>query len=470
MRTPQMTALCVLVLFAMVIFAVPALGQDAPAVQEPAPAEQPAAVEPAAAVDPEPPAVTAEPAAQAFEMPTIAPDTQIFKRTPVIDGAVEDGEWDAFYSFITPAWEATTYADWDSKKLYFAAVSAKPIDLMITLDADADGWLHGEENYEIRITRAADGTASTAISRYDSRSATSAAAAPVSAAEAQMVVAKTSGSEGNYAIEVEIPGTLVRSLKLVPGRKIGLQLAVRTGSDENAWVPGVGPASVRECVLVDKKIAALKPLDINFDLPDSALARGEELVGKFHLTNTGGETVDVQSFIIAGEGKSGAYLSSQKVRMEGLVSRKHVGHEFRSIIPSDMPLGSWALGAEVQSRDGRLGGVLVSFDVVEPLEIELVLPEKPVMADVKDVTFGIIIKNNSGNSIRGTAKITLPPAWELWKNADKREFFARGESVSSVQFKARPPLGVQGEVPVKVEVTAGDMTRTAEGTFRIVNP
>ena len=66
--------------------------------------------------------------------------------------------------------------------------------------------------------------------------------------------------------------------------------------------------------------------------------------------------------------------------------------------------------------------------------------------------------------------ITLPVGWELWKNADTREFSVRRRSTSSVAFKAKPPLGVLGAVPVKVEVAAADTTVTAEGSFEIVNP
>jgi hypothetical protein len=188
------------------------------------------------------------------------------------------------------------------------------------------------------------------------------------------------------------------------------------------------------------------------------------------MTNEGIETVDVVNFIVAGEGKCGPYLSSQKVRMEGLGPKKHISHDIRSIIPSDMPVGTWVLGAEISTKSGRVGGALVSFDVVEPFGIELQVPEKDVRADVKDVSFGIIVRNNSRESIRGIARIALPIGWELWRNADAREFAVRGGSVTSIAFKAKPPLGALGNVPVTAEVTVGEEVKVAEGAFAVVNP
>jgi hypothetical protein len=94
-----------------------------------------------------------------------------------------------------------------------------------------------------------------------------------------------------------------------------------------------------------------------------------------------------------------------------------------------------------------------------------------VKSDVKDVTFRVLITNNTRHNIRGKAKITLPIGWELWRNADTREFAVGSrESAPSVTFKAKPPLGEMGEVPVKVEVSAGREIKTVEGKFSIVNP
>lgn len=399
------------------------------------------------------------------------PDTDILKRTPLIDGVIEDGEWDTFYSISSEGWEATATANWDNRNLYVGARSNKPIDLLAVLDANADGWFHGDENYEFQAMRSGDGNVAVTVSRYESRNIKTPSAAPVSPGEAALVELRSGKSGDDYAVEMRVPAALVRGYRLTDGKKIGLRIALKTEEGDSGWVPAGPVGDTRECRLVTRKFATLKPLEVGFDIKETTVARGEELSGKFHLTNSGNETLNVREFVLAGEGKSGDYLSSQKVRIESLAPKKHVSHGFRTLIPRDMPTGSWALGAEVSSADGRLGAALVSFDVVDPFEIELRIPTAPVPADAKDVSFTIAVYNYTRGNLRGEAKITLPIGWELWREADKREFSVRpGGAVTPVLFKAKPPLGEMGEVSVKAEVTVGGETKTAEGRFTVLSP
>ncbi len=400
----------------------------------------------------------------------MTPDTELFRRTPVIDGVVDDGEWDTYYNYTSGDWRVTTYADWDSGNLYVAAKSNQPIDLLSVLDANADGWFHGDENYEFKATRATDGSLTLVVCRYDSRNTKSPVAAPVTAAEASMVQMKSTKSGEWNMIEMCVPDALIRGYKLAGRKQIGFQIAVKTTADDSGWVPTSQLGDVKECSLVAKKTATLKPLVVDFDIKYPRVARGEDLVGRFHLTNSGAETVDARSFVIAGEGKAGDYLSSQRIRMEGLAPKQHVAHDFRTLIPSDMPVGCWALGAEVSSANAKLGAALASFEVVDPFDAELRLPLGDVRADVKDVTFGVLIRNNGRHSIRAKAKITLPVGWELWRNMDSREVYVGGGDSTSVSFKAKPPIGEMGAVPVSVEVSSGRDVKTLEGKISIVNP
>ena len=467
----RVAALAVVVLISISISAVRIAAADepppAPAPSAPAP---PAAAPEAPAVVPAAPAVSPAPAAKA-EPTLITPDTDIFRRTPVIDGVIDDGEWDAFYTYSCGDWQITTYADWDARDIYVGAKSNEPIDLLNVLDANNDGWFHGDENYEFKATRAGDGSLTLTVCRYESRNTKSPVATPVTDAEAAMVELKSTKSDTSYMIEMRVPASLIRGLKLAAGKKIGFQIDVKTTPDDSGWVPTNQLGDVRECTLVSRKFASLKPLVLGFDLKDPRVARGEELVGRFHMTNTGTETLDARNFVVAGEGKAGDYLSSEKIRIEGLRPKQHIARQVRTIVPKDMPTGSWAIGAEVRSNDARLGAALVSFEVVDPFEVELRVPSTNVRADVKDVTLGVVVRNNTRGDVRGKAKITLPIGWELWKNADTREFtVGSGGSVSSVAFKAKPPLGEMGSVPVKVVVTVGSESKTVEGKFSVVNP
>jgi hypothetical protein len=460
----KLICISIIMAAAVVFLAGISLAQDAPAPVPVTPAVETAPV-PAAATAPAP-----TPAPK-FEAPAVVCDTELFRRTPIIDGVVEDGEWDIYYTFTASGWDAMTYANWDGANFYVAAKSNKPIDILAILDANADGWFHGEDNFEFRTTRGAGDVIALSVNRYESRNTKSPAAMPVTEQEAALVQAKSGKTDTAYMIELKIPASLIRGYKQKADKSIGFQINLNAGDDFSGWFPARELGDTKECTLVTKKIAALKPLELGFDLRDSRIALGEELIGKFHLTNSGTETADARSFIIAGEGKAGEFLSSEKIRMEGLSPKKHFAHEVRSIVPSDMRLGSWAIGAEVRSGSDRLGSALISFEVVEPFDIELRVPEKSVKSDVKDVTFGVGVRNNTRHRIRGVTKITLPIGWELWRNADTREFSVpTGDAVTSTTFKAKPPLGALGDVPVKMEVTIEGRTKIVEGKIVVVNP
>lgn len=431
--------------------------------------EQPAEAPAQAEVAPVAPVPVAPPV---FAPPAdVVVDNSLFRRTPLIDGVVEDGEWDVFYTISSGGWEATVYVDWDASNLYIAAKSNKPVDLLAVLDANADGWFHGEDNYEFRTSGASSDAMTLAVSRYESRNTRTPAAAPVSTEEAMMVEIKSSRGTAGHMIEMCIPGRLIKGLRLVPDRKIGLGVSLNAGDSYSGWVPAAERGQTHECTLVTRKFAALKPLELGFDLRTDRVARGETLSGRFHLTNSSTELLDVRTFVIAGEGKGGDYLNSQRIRIEGIPGRKHISHDVQSLVPSDMRLGCWALGAEVRSGSERLGSALISFEVVEPFTVELKLPAGQIKPDVKDVTFSAVIRNNTRNRMTGTAKITLPPGWELWRNADKRDFtITVPDGIGTVAFKAKPPLGAEGIIPVTVEATVGSRTMTADGSITVAKP
>lgn len=434
---------------------------------EPVPADTPLATLTAPAVTPPAP-VTQEMAPAAT---ILAPDTQILRRTPVIDGVIEAGEWDTYYTNMAGDWQVTTYANWDGANLYMGVKSSKPVDLAVALDANNDGWFHGDENFEFKAIRDAESNLTLAVCCYESRNTKSPVATPVSAADAATVELKSTKSPDAFVIEMRVPHSLVPGFRPVAGRVIGFQISVKAVAEESGWVPTSQVGELRECTLVAKKFAALKPLVLGFDLKDAKVARGEELVGRFHLMNDGTETLDARNYILAGEGKAGAYLSAERVRVEGLPPKKHVSRDMRTLIPTDMPLGSWALGAEVRGTDGRIGAALVSFDVVEPFEVALRLPTEDVRADVKDVTFRVLITNHTRRTLRGKTQITLPPGWELWKGVNTREFqVGPRDGETFVAFKAKPPLGEMGVVPVKADVTIGGETKTVEGKITVIAP
>jgi len=55
-----------------------------------------------------------------------------------------------------PRIQATIYTGWDERKLYFAFDMDRPAPVKLMVDADADGWFVGRDNYLLKLTPQAD--------------------------------------------------------------------------------------------------------------------------------------------------------------------------------------------------------------------------------------------------------------------------------------------------------------------------
>lgn len=398
----------------------------------------------------------------------VNPDTKILKRTPVIDGNIVDGEWDTFYSYSNNGLDYTTYANWDNDNLYFAIKSNMQVDFLISLDMNADGWFNGDDNFVLRTSTIGTGEPILTVEKYASKDAKNTNAIVLDKSIADQISAKYNKDNNFYCTEVCIPKSLFGNVKIVNSDKSGILFAVKPNAENAQWIPSGEIGETDNCNYVTKKIVSLKPLSIGFDLRDCKIARGEDLIGKFYLTNDSIDSVNVKDFVIAGEGRSSDYLSSEKIRLDNLAKKQHISEEFKSIIPSDMPLGTWVVGSEVKSNDKRLGGVLISFDVVDVYDAKLVLPDKAIDSNTKEVTADIDITNNTKKTLRGETKIIVPDGWELWKNVNKKEFTIQGEDVqSSVTFKMKPPIGAKGIIPIEVDVNADGVTKKLSGNINI---
>ena len=380
----------------------------------------------------------------------IRPDRNIFRRAPSVDGQIEHGEWDVFYSVDMPNLKATTFVNWTEKALYFAAKADKAVDILILIDGKNDGWFHGNDNYRISALRNAPAP-TLQIERYNSHATRKPEPQPLSAHELADAMMKTTAGDSDYSVEMMVPTSLLDGCSTKTDARVGIRFAVRSGSNEAAWIPQVTMGDVQECVLVENKSAALEPLQVHLQVRDTRVARGEEVEGRLFLRNNGSELIDANTFVIGGEGKAAQYLNSEMIRIEGLQRGKLIRHTFKSRIPSNMPLGHWALGAELRSGQNRVGGTLASFEIVEPYEVTLDVPRQMRAGRQR---LAITVRNNTRRPAFGRAAIKLPDGWQLAKSRDTRSFNIRQEDgVEVVNFDVDIPGNTSGEATISAEVT-----------------
>lgn len=386
------------------------------------------------------------------------PDTSLLKRTPAIDGVIEPGEWDVFLQTQQGEFSGTVYTNWDDAGLYIAAQTNKAADVMITLDGNNDGWFHGADNYLVKATNGPSGAVTVSMEKYDSHAKIDAPGA-TQTIDASGIIYRHTVKDGACVLEMSLPKASLPDVKVEPSANIGLRVGLRQAVEDARWIPMVALGDVDVCSLTEGKVAAPDQLDVSLVLQDAQVVAGQKLMAKLYIKNKGAQPTPVECFVIGGDGRAARYLNSEKIVVEGMQPGEVIKHRFESKIPEAMPLGSWALGAEVRCGEKtQAGAALASFEVIRPFSFSMSVGEDPlVIGSGKDRTVIVEIANHTPDRVLGDIVITLPGGWGLKPNLTVRKFEVRGENQkTSVRFRVTPPTDARpGEIPIKVDVNVG---------------
>jgi len=136
---------------------------------------------------------------------------------------------------------ATFSAGWTETGLRFDCASDKPVNLLIQIDAENDGWFHGFDNFQIRILN--DGDSAKAADYY-LRNCSSWTDPPhdrrdiLKLSDLQLIAQKPESPKSSvrqYRISVVIPKNESYGLSMKSGKKIGIRLGVQTSTDFWVW-------------------------------------------------------------------------------------------------------------------------------------------------------------------------------------------------------------------------------------------
>lgn len=390
------------------------------------------------------------------EPPTINPNLDIIKRTPIIDGKIEPGEWDMLFGFSYGGVDAKAYANWDNDNIYIAGEANEPIDLLITIDAKNDSWFHGDDNYELIIHREeGPDIASLSVSRYESRGAGSTSGVPLTSGEASAFTMKASRADKSCVYEIAIPKKAISALQLKPNAKLGLKVAVGIGAPDVQWIPAAALGEVQTAQLVTSKTSSTEKLSIKCDLLDNRLVPGQELVAKVTVKNQGVTASNADSIVIGGEGKTAKLLNSQLIRFKGIEPGKSYSTTFRSPVFASSGIGSQALGVEVRSAEKPVASGLFSFDIVPKYEVKMAAEEKPLKKGFY-YQITVIVKNNTPEQVYGTVELSAPDGWTARKSKLSKAFkITQEDAEQDIVFRVDPPNDAQGQVTFTAEIRIG---------------
>ena len=128
-----------------------------------------------------------------------------------------------------------TYLRWDDRFLYFCAVTDKPANILIQIDAANDGWFHGFDNFQARVMNNGD---SVWVADYYLRDCSSWTVSPKDRRDILRVSDLTISStrtDSSRIVTILIPRNDKYGLNLVPGKQMSVRFGLQTKTDLWVW-------------------------------------------------------------------------------------------------------------------------------------------------------------------------------------------------------------------------------------------
>ncbi len=387
---------------------------------------------------------------------------EILAHAPILDGVIEDDQWTVFHSFPAGDSAASISAAWDAGRLYLAADCPETASAVFYLDANADGWLAGADNFEVRTVTSTSAPQVTVL-LHNALQAPAAEPSPV-VLDARAAF-RTEGAR--TVIELEIPAAPSKGLVYEDGKAIAVGAGISLASAPSKMIPAEPRAALKAIVLKDEiQPVAIEGLKLDIRMKDRKLIAGQTLSLDFHAGNTGTEPLAYSNFTIGGEPRVADLLNALRVRGGVLQPGKGIKWGFSTDLPETMPLGTFSVLGEMNLEDGRKARVVSSFDVVEPFEAALDTGSGPLVpgAERKIV---VSVKNNTNGPLNGTARLVLPQSLMAGVAKDTQKFSVRSEgSTARIEFKLRRPAGsADGEQTIVAEVEVRGVSRQMEGAI-----
>lgn len=368
--------------------------------------------------------------------------------SPIRDGVVTDQEWDQFAE--TPG--GPTFFQWEPGKLHFGAKPKPGQEVVVSLDANGDGWLVGDDNLEIRIRLQGEELA-TEVRQLDASDRSGPAwVVPRLMPNSIQVVGKNSTAYWNmeatflaagFSKEVKEDSRVGIRVDIVPeGTETGPAylprnlsfLRMRFDKSRNlfsgvVWRPGIR----------NRAVARLDPLkfDFDFELDPDAPA--------------------IQSVDVVGEGYARDAINQVTVPFPALDRRGRAKVSYSSEIKNTAVGGYRVLRATMLAADGRIAQIRTSFRIADLVDFDFGLPTTVRFSENPQVVKGVVtIVSRGEGKINGKFKMRLPDSWSgrRGQQEDFLIYYPRGAAKVTIEYSI--PGGASGTFPVELTATVGE--------------
>lgn len=394
------------------------------------------------------------------ERPRYVTDPQRLRRTPTIDGVVNDGEWDPFYTIDDAPIKGTIYCNWDDNFLYLAAKTDAPATVIFDIDAAGDGWLRGSDNIEIVVSPAtvAGGPPTLMARLLDAANSKDTPVWNEAAIDPKTIGVAMKSMNGGQALELAIPKN-TGSLVLRPGASIGLRGEFIPPIPASSYVPTqpFEPHLLLDANLVEARVVAASGINPKLTLSDYKCIPGQKLFATLELYNQTDIPVKIKSVLWTGQGNSvNAVNTFRDVNVPAVMGMRRDKLKYETILPEGLALGSYTLNVIVETDQGKQVQSAASFTVVEPVQVQINLEPQPVaVVGPTRLDVNVDVMSAVPNHFRGDVELTvIPSGWEYVNGKKHGLLIDREDAHEASRFTVRMPSNTPaGTYPIEATVT-----------------
>lgn len=380
-----------------------------------------------------------------FSKPVAVAEANRLAATPKIDGKIEAEEWDP----LTSDEKVKTYLEWEPGVVYVAGKLPLGQDMIVSLDGDANGWLIGSDNIEVRVSmkdgqptfkaRGLDGSGTEGPHWYEMPGWE----------KAGSISATTETGAWTFELALVDPG-----LSMLPGTPgtIGVRVdpidAAAPAPD--AFFPR---AMTRVNFVMDRSAGLPEGLIWKPQILHRATVPGDTI--RLRQTFKGNNDLHVRRMDMRTEGDSRDATMGTAVPFPEFDRKDRAYVDYVSRLEKNVRLGWYVQRSTISTGDGVTSVIesswraapLIDFDL--PKEVIESSPDKRVMR------FALHMKSNSSKRIDGVLMIQPPTDWRVMRGSDRSFIIPQPRGESRKTFELEIPARATGIYPMIFKADVG---------------
>lgn len=367
--------------------------------------------------------------------------------TPIIDGSIEPYEWDVFAG--EPNRE--TYFQWEPNRVFAAAKLSDGQDLIISLDCKNNGWLQGNDNYEIRASFQSEQPV-VHVRRLDPSDKAGPKWVEVPDLERGAKIVAKRLSDG-WVAEVMVDDMGQAIFPTGSNHKVGVRLdAVDQREAPEPFLPRV---MVNSTMVLDRGSSVPGGFKWKPQVVTRTVAPGNEM--RIRLTFNGSNELNLKRIEMQTKGSMAGEATEMSLPFPKFDKKGRAFVDYVTKIDEKAEPGFRVLRAVVTDATGNAAFLRTSYQVSPTITMDLVPPGKTSVKDVaQKMRFSFYVRSNSNRRIDGTTEIELPEGWQQITGDDKRFIIYNPHGSVRRVFDTMVPPNTSGLFPVKITAKVGE--------------